>query len=131
MRGIDHLVLAVRDLDAARAFYAGLGFQLTPVARHPWGTWNSLVQFDGVFLELLTVASPTRSWRRRPGALLRGLQPRRARAAGRATMLVLDSADEAADRSDFAVRGLPLYEPSVSSGSHAGRTGRSGRWRSR
>ena len=59
MRGIDHLVLAGRDLEAMRTHYAGLGFTLTPPARHPFGTANSLVQFDRCFLELLTVADPT------------------------------------------------------------------------
>ena len=35
-----------------------LGFTLTPVARHPFGTANSLVQFGGSFLELLAIADP-------------------------------------------------------------------------
>lgn len=34
-RGIDHLVLCVRDLEAARRRYADLGFTTTPPARHP------------------------------------------------------------------------------------------------
>ena len=42
-RRIDHLVLAVNDLDAARDTYGRLGFTLTPVARHPFGTANSLI----------------------------------------------------------------------------------------
>ena len=49
-RAIDHLVLCVRDLEAARAIYRRLGFTLTPPARHPWGTGNSLVQLQGNFL---------------------------------------------------------------------------------
>ena len=57
-RGIDHLVIAVRDLDAARAAYRRLGFTLTPEARHPFGTKNSLVQLDGAFLELVAIADP-------------------------------------------------------------------------
>jgi hypothetical protein len=59
-RGIDHLVLAVRDLDAARSRYAGWGFTLTPRAQHPFGTANSLVQLDGNFLELLAIDDPAR-----------------------------------------------------------------------
>src|SRR5665213_4564899 len=57
-RDIDHLVLAVRDINAARATYDRLGFTLTPVARHPFGTENSLVQMQGSYLELLAVADP-------------------------------------------------------------------------
>ena len=37
-RPLDHLVLAVRDLDAAAAFYRALGFQVGARNRHPWGT---------------------------------------------------------------------------------------------
>ena len=58
MIGIDHLVLAVRDLEEARRRYRALGFTLTPPARHPFGTGNSLVQLDGAFLELLAVVAP-------------------------------------------------------------------------
>jgi len=57
-RGIDHLVLTVRDLEASRATYHRLGFELTPEARHPFGTKNSLVQLEGSFLELLAIADP-------------------------------------------------------------------------
>ena len=59
-RGIDHLVLCVRDLEAARAAYARIGFTLTPPALHPWGTANRLVQLQGNFIELLTVADPAK-----------------------------------------------------------------------
>ncbi|CAN5233700.1 VOC family protein [soil metagenome] len=111
-RGIDHLVLAVRDLEAARATYQRLGFTLTPVGRHPFGTANSLAQFDGSFLELLAVADasaipePTRttfsfaSFNRRFLEAGEGL-----------SMLVLKSADAAADRAEFAAHGMPTYEP--------------------
>ncbi len=45
-RRIDHLVLAVRDLDAAGLFYERLGFQVGARNRHPWGTENRIVQFQ-------------------------------------------------------------------------------------
>ena len=44
-RRIDHLVVAVRDLDGAGRFYERLGFQVGARNRHPWGTENRLVQF--------------------------------------------------------------------------------------
>ena len=53
--GLDHLVLCVRDLEAARAAYTHFGFTVTPRAVHPFGTGNSLVQLEGTYLELLTV----------------------------------------------------------------------------
>lgn len=111
-RGIDHLVLPVRDLAAARSLYERLGFTLTPVARHPWGTENSLVQMDGAFLELLAVADPAGIEDPGPGRFSFGAFNRDFVARGEGiSMLVLDSDDEAADRADFAARGLPVYEP--------------------
>ena len=57
-RGLDHIVHAVRDLDAAATAYQRLGFSVGARNRHPWGTHNRLVQFPGFFIELLTVAEP-------------------------------------------------------------------------
>ena len=57
-RGLDHVVHAVRDLDAAAAFYARAGFQVGQRNRHPWGTHNRIIQFPGFFIELLEVAEP-------------------------------------------------------------------------
>jgi hypothetical protein len=57
-RGLDHIVHAVRDLDAAAACYARLGFVVGARNRHPWGTHNRLIQLPGFFIELLTVAEP-------------------------------------------------------------------------
>jgi catechol 2,3-dioxygenase-like lactoylglutathione lyase family enzyme len=60
-RPIDHVVLAVRDLDHAAARYERLGFTLTPRASHEdrMGTSNRLAQFRGrSFIELLEVDRP-------------------------------------------------------------------------
>ena len=59
-RGVDHVVHAVHDLDAAAALYRALGFQVGARNRHPpsWGTQNRIVQLPGCFVELLTVAEP-------------------------------------------------------------------------
>src|SRR6266540_4181791 len=57
-RGLDHIVHAVRDLDAAAELYARLGFRVGVRNRHPWGTHNRIVQLPGFFVELLTVAEP-------------------------------------------------------------------------
>lgn len=111
-RAIDHLVMPVRDLEAARALYAALGFLLTPVARHPWGTENSLVQFPGAFLELLAVADPTTIPEASGRFFSFGAFNRDFLAAREGiSMLVLESADEAADRAAFAAAGLPVYDP--------------------
>jgi catechol 2,3-dioxygenase-like lactoylglutathione lyase family enzyme len=60
-RGIDHVGIATRDLDALAAQYEALGFTLTPLAHHQdhKRTSNRLVQFEGQnFIELLTVDRP-------------------------------------------------------------------------
>ena len=57
-RGIDHLVLTVRDLDCCEAFFRAVGFALTPRAHHPFGTSNNLAIFKDNFLELLAVTEP-------------------------------------------------------------------------
>ncbi|ETR75278.1 hypothetical protein X566_21385 [Afipia sp. P52-10] len=55
-RGLDHIVHAVRDLDAAADVYRKLGFTVGARNKHPWGTHNRIVQLPGFFIELLTVA---------------------------------------------------------------------------
>src|SRR5687767_1175054 len=57
-RGLDHIVHAVRNLDAAADLYRRLGFNVGAHNRHPpaWGTQNHIVQLPGTFIELLTVA---------------------------------------------------------------------------
>src|SRR5712675_2773497 len=57
-RGLDHIVHAVRDLDAAAATYGRLGFTIGARNKHPWGTHNRIVQLPGFFIELLTLAEP-------------------------------------------------------------------------
>jgi hypothetical protein len=56
--GLDHIVHAVRDLDAAAAFYARAGFAVGARNRHPWGTHNRIVQLKNGYIEILTVAEP-------------------------------------------------------------------------
>lgn len=56
-RLLDHLVLPVGNLQAARSRYEDLGFTVAPNGRHPFGTENANVYFpDGTFLESLAQA---------------------------------------------------------------------------
>ena len=56
---IDHVLIAVRDLDAAKDTFERLGFKVTPEGRHPGrGTSNRLVVFGGEYLELISVHDP-------------------------------------------------------------------------
>jgi hypothetical protein len=57
-RGLDHIVHAVRDLDAAAECYRRAGFTVGARNRHPWGTHNRIVQFPGCFVELISLGEP-------------------------------------------------------------------------
>lgn len=60
LTGIDHLVIAVRDLDEARRNYETLGFTVVPGGRHPTGSHNALIAFaDGSYLELIAFYQPS------------------------------------------------------------------------
>jgi catechol 2,3-dioxygenase-like lactoylglutathione lyase family enzyme len=60
LTGIDHLVVAVPDLDAAIRSYRELGFTVGPGGRHPVATHNALVAFaDGAYLELIAFDEPS------------------------------------------------------------------------
>ena len=111
-RAIDHLVLAVNDLEAAREAYSRMGFTLTPQAQHPWGTANSLVQLQGNFLELLAVAEPEKIPPAAPSRFSFGAfnQSYLKRRQG-LSMLVFQSGDARRDQAEFAGRGLETYEP--------------------
>lgn len=51
--GIDHAVIAVRDLDAAAASFARLGFTLTPRGFHSIGSQNHCIMLGSTYIELL------------------------------------------------------------------------------
>lgn len=113
VRSFDHLVLAVRDLDAAAAFYERLGFRTTPRGIHPWGTHNRLVQFQQrSFLELLTIGEAEKIVAAQQGEFSFGAFNRDFLAVHEGmSMLVLASQDAAADLSDFTRAGLKTYAP--------------------
>ncbi|WP_445500761.1 VOC family protein [Microvirga sp. G4-2] len=111
-RRIDHLVIAVHDLDKAADFYRRLGFQIGARNRHAWGTENRIVQFPGTFLELITVGEgaqipPHKSGHFSFGAFVQDYLRNREGLA----MLVLDSQDAKSDAAAFARRGIGAFEP--------------------
>lgn len=111
-RGLDHLVIGVADLDAAGAFYAGLGFRVGARNRHPWGTENRIVQFPGAFLELITVGDATLIPPHTPRRFSFGAFVRDALARGEGmSMLVLESRDSTGDAEGFRAAGIGDFEP--------------------
>jgi len=58
--GIDHTLIGVRDLEAARAAWETLGLRLTPRGRHiGWGTGNYCIMLEQGYIELLGILDPT------------------------------------------------------------------------
>ncbi len=58
--GIDHALVGVADLEAARDAYARLGFTVTPRGRHVgWGTGNYTVMFENDYVELIGIVDPS------------------------------------------------------------------------
>lgn len=84
--GIDHVGVAVRDLNAAVEVYRDrLGFTISGEGKHPSGTANAGIQFQNHdYLELITVYDPARAAKgdadlmafldKHQGALFLGLQ---------------------------------------------------------
>jgi len=68
---LDHVGVAVRDLDAGRDAYERLGFALTPRSFHsgartpggpvePWGSGNHCAMFEDGYLEIIGITDPDR-----------------------------------------------------------------------
>jgi catechol 2,3-dioxygenase-like lactoylglutathione lyase family enzyme len=100
--GIDHLVIAVPDLERAIEGYAALGFTVVPGGRHSAATHNALVAFaDGSYLELLAFYEPApehRWW----GPLQRG---------GGLVDFCCRTDDLPADTAAFRRAGVPMQGP--------------------
>lgn len=63
--GIDHVILGVRDLEAARQTWRRLGFALSPRGRHiGQPTGNYCVMFPSDYIELLGIVEPGESGHR-------------------------------------------------------------------
>lgn len=117
-RPLDHIVLAVRDLDAAAEVYEKLGFTLTPRATHEdrMGTSNRLAQFAGKnFIEILEVDRPDKlqphDFSKEPPFFSFGgqsLQMLREREG--ISMLVFAGDDARADAEHFKQAGVQTYE---------------------
>ncbi|MTI16645.1 VOC family protein [Rhodobacteraceae bacterium RKSG542] len=105
-------MFAVASLEAAAAIWEKAGFTLTPVANHPWGTHNRLVQLDGWFLEILGIGNADLIQEAGEGELSFGAFNRdflKKREGG--SMLVLDSVSAEEDRIAYEQAGLKPFAP--------------------
>jgi hypothetical protein len=106
VRGLDHIVHAVRDLDAAADLYRRIGFTVGARNRHPWGTHNRLVQLRGFFLELLTVAEPKKLADDGFSTLFGRFNQSFLAAHEGFSVLILESQDAVADAASFRTSGI-------------------------
>ena len=57
--GIDHVIVGVRDLEAAHRAFENLGFVVSPRGRHiGWATANYCIMFPRDYVELLGIVDP-------------------------------------------------------------------------
>ena len=104
--GLDHIVHAVRDLDAAAALYRELGFTVGARNKHPWGTHNHIVQLPGFFIELLTLAEPEKLVSDGFSIIFAAYNRDFIERGDGLSMLILESQDAAADAAAFGAAGI-------------------------
>ncbi|MFY0618817.1 VOC family protein [Shimia sp.] len=57
--GIDHPLVATHDIEELRNRLISLGFNMTAIGKHPWGTSTSLAMFEGCLLEIMSIYDDT------------------------------------------------------------------------
>ena len=53
--GIDHPLIAVNDIGLVRSRLEKMGFRMTAIGKHPWGTSTSLAMFEGCLIEIMGI----------------------------------------------------------------------------
>lgn len=105
-RGLDHIVHAVRDLNAAALLYRELGFTVGARNRHPWGTHNHIVQWPGFFIEVLTLAEPDKLGSDGFSKLFGAYNGEFIARGEGLSLLILESPDAAAAETEFRAAGI-------------------------
>ncbi len=57
--GIDHPLIATTDIVQLRNRLIAMGFNMTAIGKHPWGTSTSLAMFNGCLLEIMGIYDDT------------------------------------------------------------------------
>ena len=53
--GIDHPLIAVNHIEVVRERFEKMGFRMTAIGKHPWGTSTSLAMFEGSLIEIMGI----------------------------------------------------------------------------
>jgi hypothetical protein len=109
--GLDHIVHAVGNVDAAAEFYLRAGFTVGGRNRHPWGTHNRIVQLKNCYIEILEVAEPEKIVPHGPRFFSFGAANRDFLARGEGlSMLLLNSRDAVRDARFFEANGIGAFD---------------------
>jgi hypothetical protein len=109
--GLDHLVHAVHDIDAAAEFYFRAGFTVGGRNRHPWGTHNRIVQLRNCYIEILEVAEPDKIVPHGGRSFSFGAFNRDFLAHREGfSMLILNSSDAVGDACAFEMAGIGGFD---------------------
>lgn len=109
--GLDHIVHAVRDLDAAAEMYRRTGFTVGARNRHPWGTHNRIVQLKNCYIEILEVAEPEKILPHGAGSFSFGAFNRDFLGSREGfSMLILNSSNAVEDARSFEAAGIGGFE---------------------
>ena len=110
--GPDHIVHVAGDLDALSDIYTRAGFTVGVRNTHPFGTHNRIIQLDGFYFELLTIAEPERIQPHGAGAFSFGAYNRDFLGLHDGlSMLLLKSSDAGADAVAFDTAGIGGFKP--------------------
>lgn len=107
--GIDHALVCVRDIAAARDLYLALGFLNRGFSQHPWGTSTTIMIFRDQLLEIVGVGDPALLDGYEAGGFRFGrhVEAHLAEREG-VCLTALNSRDAEADAAALAARGVPV-----------------------
>jgi hypothetical protein len=109
--GLDHIVHAVRDVDAAEDVYVRAGFTVGSRNRHPWGTHNRIVQLKNCYIEILEVAESEKIVPHGVRSFSFGAVHAEFLTARQGLdMILLNSSDARADNTAFKASGIGDFE---------------------
>ena len=111
-RGIDHIVHAVRNLDAAAALYTSLGFTVGARNLHSpaWGTQNRVIQTPGTYIELLALADTSGMVPHGPHHFSFGAFNRDFLTRGEGLSMLVLRGEGAADADEFRAKGISDFD---------------------
>ncbi|MDC0610026.1 VOC family protein [Vibrio sp.] len=103
---LDHILLTVKDYYSSYENLIKIGFQMTQISNHPWGTATSFAVFQGNFIELIGVIDETKFGINATNGFCFGRQMNTFHAKGEdgISMIALHSKDTVGDYSELNKR---------------------------